>query len=420
MLYELLVGWRYTRATRRSHFVSFIALVSIAGVALGVAALVVVLSVVNGFEREFRKGILGAASHVQVSGPDGTLADWPAVARAAQAVPGVLAAAPFLNAQGLLSNDAEVQGVLLRGIDPVLEEKAAEIGQYLKGDARLGVLAAGQNGVILGVTLAEKLGVKVGDKVTLIAPRMGSNGGASAAQPLPRLAQLPVVALFGIGMHDFDSTLALMHLEDLRALFDAGDGLERVSGLRLRVEDPLNARIVAAQVGARLPQLAVTDWTRLNANLFHAVQTSKTMVVMVVSLLIAIAAFNIVASQVMAVTDKAGDIAILRTLGASPGGVQRIFMVQGALIGVVGTLIGLIVGVVIAQSVPAIARWVEKWLGFKPIAPEIYHIGELPSQLQWGDVMLTALVALVLCLLATIYPSRRAARLAPADALRYE
>lgn len=414
MLYELLVGWRYTRARRRSHFVSFIALVSIAGVALGVAALVVVLSVVNGFEREFRNGILGAAAHIQISGPDGALERWQAVAQDARKVPGVIATAPYLHAQGLISNDNEVSGALLRGIDPALEAGAADIARYLDDGAQLDVLKRGENGIILGATLAERLNVKVGDRVTLIAPR----GGSSAAQPLPRLAQLPVVATFRIGMHDFDSALALMHLDDVRVLFDLPEGV--VSGVRLRLTDPLAARAVAAEVGARMPQLAVSDWTRLNANLFHAVQTSKTMVVMVVSLLIAIAAFNIVASQVMAVSDKAGDIAILRTLGATPGGVQRIFMVQGALIGVAGTALGLVVGVFLAWQVPAIARWVEKWLGFKAIAPEIYHIGQLPSELQWGDVALTAIVALVLCLLATLYPSRRAARVAPADALRYE
>jgi lipoprotein-releasing system permease protein len=416
MSYELLVGWRYTRARRaasgRSHFVSFISLVSMAGVALGVAALIVVLSVVNGFEREFRAGILGVTAHVQATGFDGTLEDWRAVAAVAARLPEVEAVAPFVNAQGLFSKDAQVRGTLLRGIDPALEARAADIDRYLREGAKLDDLVAGEMGVILGAELARLLDVKPGDRIALVAPR-GGNGG----EALPRLQQLRVVGLFSVGMHDFDSTLALAHIDDVRKLFELGD---RVSGVRLRIADPLRSRYVAAQLATELPRVAVTEWTRSNANLFHAVQTSKTMVVMVVSLLIAIAAFNIVASLVMAVDDKRRDIAILRTLGASPAGVMRVFIVQGAAIGVVGTLFGVVLGVLLAANVPEIAAWVERVFGFKALAPEVYHISQLPSQLRTGDVILTASVALGLCFAATLYPSYRAATLRPAEALRYE
>lgn len=411
MKYEFLVGLRYTRAKRASQFVSFLSVVSMAGVALGVAALIVVLSVVNGFEHEFRKGVLGATPHVQATGYDGTLEDWPRAAELARAIPGVSAVAPYIHAQAMLTIGASVRGALLRGIDPALERRAIDLDRQIK-EGRLDDLAPGSLGIVLGAELAKGLGAKVGDRVMLIAPRSGSGDGT-----LPRMKPARVVGLFAVGMYDYDNTLALMHIDDLRALYHFG---ERVSGIRVQLADPMQADRVGSELFRRHPDLLVTDWARGNANLFFAVQTSKRMVVLVVSLLIAIATFNIVASLVMAVTDKAPAIAILRTLGASPGGIMRIFMVQGALIGAVGTALGVVIGVVIALNVPAAALWVEHTFGFKAISAEIYRIDQLPSRLQWADVVLTSAVALAMSLAATIYPSWRAARLKPAEALRYE
>ena len=410
MKYELLVGLRYARAERTNHFVSFLSLVSISGIALGVAALIVVLSVVNGFEEEFRKGVLGATPHVQLSGYDGRLNHWEDVATTAATVPGVIATAPFANAQALLSNDGKVRGVFLRGVIPDLEDRAANLAQQMR-DGTIDALVPGELGVILGTELAKALGVTKGDRVALVSPQNTSAGAG------PRLRALKVVGTFSVGFYDYDSTLAIMHIADVQALFDMGD---RVSGVRLTLANPLEAHAAGFAVSRLLRDVAITDWTRGNGHLFHAVKTSKLMVLLVVSLLIAIAMFNIVASLVMVVTDKDADIAILRTLGSSPAGIMRVFMIQGALIGVVGTLIGIIVGVVFSISVPALARWTEQATGFQPISAEIYHISQLPADLQLADVVLTAAVALVLALLATIYPSYRASRARPADALRYE
>ncbi|MBL8534936.1 MAG: lipoprotein-releasing ABC transporter permease subunit [Betaproteobacteria bacterium] len=412
MRYEWLVGRRYTRPKRSSQFVAFLSVISMAGVALGVAALIVVLSVVNGFEHEFRKGVLGATPHVQVVGFGGALRNWESAAATAEAVPGVRATAPFVQAQVLLSAGGNVRGSIIRGIDPARERRAVDLDRQMKS-GRLDDLASGSLRIILGSELAKGLGVKVGERVVLIAPR--GDGGSDARLPLMKPAV--VAGTFGVGMYDFDNMLALMHIDDLRTLYAMG---QRVSGLRVQLDDPMQSTRVAAELGQRLPDYFVSEWTRGNANLFFAVQTSKRMVVLVVSLLIAIATFNIVASLVMAVTEKAPAIAILRTLGASPGGIMRIFMVQGAMIGLIGTAIGVLAGVAIAWNVPSLALWVEHAFGFKAISAEVYRIDQLPSRLQWGDVVYTAAVALLLSLAATVYPSWRAARLDPAAALRYE
>lgn len=410
MKYELLVGLRYARAERTNHFVSFLSLVSMTGIALGVAALIVVLSVVNGFEEEFRKGVLGATPHVQLSGYDGRLDRWEDIAKTAAAIPGVIATGPFANAQGLLSNEGKVRGVILRGVLPATEDSVGNLAQQIR-EGRSDALIAGEHGVILGTELAKGLGVMVGDRVALVSPQSASVGSG------PRLRALKVVGTFSVGFYDYDSTLAIMHLADVQSLFDMGSN---VSGVRLKLADPLQSRMVGLEASRLMRDIAVTDWTRGNGHLFHAVKTSKLMVVLVVSLLIAIATFNIVASLVMAVTDKESDIAILRTLGASPGGIMRVFIVQGALIGVIGTAIGVVAGVVLSLYVPDLALWVERTTGFQPISAEIYHISQLPSDLQLPDVVLTAFVALVLALLATLYPSYRASRSRPVDALRFE
>jgi lipoprotein-releasing system permease protein len=410
---EWRLGLRYTRPRRSSRFVAFLSVISMAGVALGVAALVVVLSVVNGFEHEFRKGVLGATPHVQITGFGGALGGWREAAEAARAVPGVRSVTPFVQAQVLLSVGGKVKGAIIRGIDPALERAASDLDRQMQS-GRLDDLRAGSMGILLGAELARGLDVRPGARLALIAPR-GDGGSADGRLPLMRPAQL--AGTFSVGMYDYDNMLALMHIDDLRALYRLGD---RISGLRVQLDDPLRSVEVAGQLAERLPDQFVTEWTRSNANLFYAVHTSKRMVVLVVSLLIAIATFNIVASLVMAVTEKAAAIAILRTLGATPGAIMRVFMIQGALIGVIGTAIGVVVGVLIAWNVPALALWVEHTFGFKAISAEVYRIDNLPSRLQWDDVLLTAAVALSLSLLATLYPSWRAARTRPADALRYE
>jgi lipoprotein-releasing system permease protein len=411
--YELLVGLRYTRAKRRNHFISFISLTSMFGIALGVTALITVLSVMNGFQKEVRARILGVVSHVQITGADNRLADWRTVAREAAAYPQVIAAAPFVNAQGMLMLGGGVRGVVVRGVVPDLEQKVAEIGLHMV-TGKLESLVPDEFGIVLGAELARALGAKVGERVTLIAPQ----GLVTPAGILPRLKQFTIEGVFEIGMFEYDSSLALIRLEDAQKLYGMGDG---VSGVRLKLRDLFQSREVAYELGARLRgDLYVSDWTRSHANYFRAVQIEKTMMFIILLLIVAVAAFNIVSTLVMAVTDKQPDIAILRTLGASPGGIMTIFVVQGALIGVIGTLIGVVGGIVLALNIDVVVLFLERLLSFKFLSREVYYITELPSDLQGTDVLSIALVSMVLSLLATLYPSWRAARVNPAEALRYE
>ncbi len=413
MQYELLVGLRYTRAKRRNHFISFISLTSMLGIALGVAALIVVLSVMNGFQKEVRARILGVVAHVQISGADNRLADWQSVAREAAAHPQVAAAAPFVNAQGMLVFGAGVRGAVVRGIVPQLEEKVAEIGSHMTA-GKLESLAPGEFGIVLGSELARALGASSGDKVTLIAPQ----GLVTPAGILPRLKQFTVVGIFDVGMFEYDSGLALIHLEDAQKLYGMGD---RASGVRLKLHDLFQSREVTRDLITRLRgDLYVSDWTRSHANYFRAVQIEKTMMFIILLLIVAVAAFNIVSTLVMAVTDKQPDIAILRTLGASPGGIMKIFIVQGALIGLIGTLIGVAGGIALALNIDVVVPFLERVLNVQFLSREVYYITDLPSDLQKSDVIAIALVSLALSFLATLYPSWRAARVNPAEALRYE
>ena len=413
MQYELLVGLRYTRAERRNHFISFISLTSMLGIALGVAALIVVLSVMNGFQKEVRARILGVVSHVQITGPDNRLADWQAVARESAGHPQVAAAAPFVNAQGMLVFGAGVRGALVRGIVPELEQKVAEIGLHMTA-GKLESLVPGEFGIVLGSELARALGARDGDKVTLIAPQ----GLVTPAGILPRLKQFTVVGIFEVGMFEYDSGLALIHLEDAQKLYGLGD---RASGVRLKLHDLFQSREVARDLTARLRgDLYVSDWTRSHANYFRAVQIEKTMMFIILLLIVAVAAFNIVSTLVMAVTDKQPDIAILRTLGASPGGIMKIFIVQGALIGAIGTLVGVAGGIALALNIDVVVPFLERLLNVQFLSREVYYITDLPSDLHSSDVIAIALVSLALSLLATLYPSWRAARVNPAEALRYE
>ncbi|MCC6213005.1 MAG: lipoprotein-releasing ABC transporter permease subunit, partial [Burkholderiales bacterium] len=404
---------RYTRAKRRNHFISFISATSMAGIALGVAALIVVLSVMNGFQKELRARILGVASHVQLTGPDNRLADWPAVAKVADAEPRVLASAPFVNAQGLLSAGQAVRGSVVRGVLPAREDRVAEIGSHMRA-GRLDALRAGEFHIVLGSELARALGARPGDKVALIAPQ----GQVTPAGVIPRLKQFTVAGIFEVGMFEYDSGLALVHLEDAQKLFQMGS---EVSGLRLRLDDLFAARGVARALVAKLgADFYATDWTRSHANFFRAVEIEKRVMFIILTLIVAVAAFNIVSTLVMLVTDKQADIAILRTLGASPGSVVQIFMVQGALIGVIGTFAGVVLGVLLGLNVATVVPFIEGLLGFKFLAKDVYYISDLPSDVQIADVATIALVSLALSFLATLYPSWRASRVNPAEALRYE
>ncbi|HEY6862651.1 MAG TPA: lipoprotein-releasing ABC transporter permease subunit [Burkholderiales bacterium] len=412
MPYELLVGLRYTGASRSNRFISFISLISMLGIALGVAALIVVLSVMNGFETELRARILGVVAHLQITGPGGQLADWPGVAGQASRNPEVVAAAPFVDAQGMISTGAEAKGALVRGIEPGLEAKVADIGTHMTAGA-LDELAPGSFRIVLGAELARALGVKRGDRVMLMMPR----GESLQSGLLPALRQLTVSGIFDLGMYEYDSTLALVNLRDAQSLYGLGD---RVSGVRLKLADLLRSRDVAEDLVRRIDRpLYIYDWSRSHANFFRAIQSQKSMMFLILLLIVAVAAFNIVATLVMIVTDKQPDIAVLRTLGASPFSVMKVFVVQGTLIGVIGTLIGVAAGIVLALNVGAITPVIERLLDVR-LDPSIYYISELPSDLRHGDVAAVALVSLALSLLATLYPSWRASKLNPADALRYE
>ncbi len=413
--YELLIGLRYTRAKRSNHFISFISLFSMLGIALGVAALIVVLSVMNGFQKELRERILAVVSHVQImGGGDGTLADWKHVVRQAEEDPKVHAAAPFVQAQGMLSYDQTVRGTMVRGVLPELEDRVADFSPHMKSGS-LESLKEGSFNIVLGSELARALNVFVGDKVTLIAPQ----GVVTPAGVLPRLKTFTVSGIFEVGMFEYDNTLALIALADAQRLYRLEDG--HVSGVRLKLDDLFSAPRVAFDLAQRLDVDAfISDWTRSHANFFRAVQIEKTMMFIILSLIVAVAAFNLVSTLVMAVTDKQADIAILRTLGASPSSVMTVFVVQGALIGVVGLLLGVGGGVLLALNIDVVVPAIERILGTQFLSKDIYYINQLPSDLQWRDVLWVTLVAFVLSLVATLYPSWRAARTNPAQALRYE
>ena len=413
MRYELLIGLRYTRAKRRNHFISFISLISMLGIALGVAALIVVLSVMNGFQKELRTRILGVASHIQISTDSNELADWPAIAAKAAQHKQVQGAAPFVQAQGLLSYDQTVRGTVVRGILPTEEEKVADFEQHMKIGS-LEKLKAGEFGIILGADLARALRAFEGDKVTLIAPQ-GTN---TPAGMLPRLKQFTVVGVFEVGMFEYDNGLALIHMNDAQRLYQMGDA---VSGVRLKLDDLFAAPRVARELYTMIDADAyISDWTRSHANFFRAVQIEKNMMFLILLLIVAVAAFNIVSTLVMAVTDKQADIAILRTLGAEPRSIMMIFIIQGALIGFIGLALGVIGGVALALNIDVVVPFLERMLGFQFLAKDVYYITDLPSELKWDDVSIITLVSFVLTLVATLYPSWRASRTNPAEALRYE
>jgi lipoprotein-releasing system permease protein len=413
MRYELLVGLRYTRARRRNRFIGVNSLVSMIGIAVGVWALIVVLSVMNGFQKEVRTRILGVASHVQILGANNRLADWRKIESLAVKHARVQAAAPFVQAQAMLSAGQAVRGAIVRGILPEQEERVADFGDKMRM-GKLSALKPGEFGVVLGIDLARGLGAIPGDKVALVAPQ----GVVTPAGVIPRLKQFTVVGIFEAGISEADAALALIHLQDAQTLYQMGAS---VTGVRLKLDDLFAAREVAREVVTDMPpDVYAVDWTRSHANFFRAVEIEKRMMFIILTLIILVAAINIISTLVVAVTDKQADIAILRTLGARPGSVMQIFIVQGMVIGVIGTLIGVATGIVTALNIDVIVPAIERALSIKFLSKDVYLIPELPSDLQSHDVVSIVLMALALSLAATLYPSWRAARVNPAEALRYE
>jgi lipoprotein-releasing system permease protein len=410
---EVYVGLRYTRAKRRNHFISFISLTSMLGIALGVTALITVLSVMNGFERELRERILGMASHATISGTDGTLVGWSGLIDQAREHPDVVGVAPYVQAEAMLNRGGVVRGALVRGVLPETEPEVSEIDRFME-EGSINSLRPGECNVLLGIGLARALGARVGTKVTLIAP----TATVTPAGVLPRLRRFTVTGIFKVDHGQFDSALAVTHVADAGRLFQLG---ERVSGLRIKLNDMFDAPRISKQLARSFGgRYWVRDWTQHNANFFRALKTEKTVMFVILTLIVAVAAFNIVSTLVMVVTDKESDIAILRTLGTSPASVMVIFMVQGTLIGLIGTLLGMLGGATLASNVETVVPAIESVFGMKFLPPDIYYISEVPSDMRWPDVLLISGVAFIMSMLATIYPAWRASRTQPAEALRYE
>jgi lipoprotein-releasing system permease protein len=410
---SVFIGLRYTRAKRRNHFISFISLTSMLGVALGVAALITVLSVMNGFEKELRQRILGMTSHAFITGTDGTLSDWQSLQTRLTGYPELVDSAPFVEGQAMLSQGSRVRGTLVRGIDPALEPRVSAIGDKIIA-GQLDDLKPGSFDIILGKDLANAMGVGVGDKITMITPHVTP----TPAGVIPRLKRLDVIGIFEIGMYEYDSALAIMNMEDAAKLFKIPN---KVTGLRLELDDVYKAPRILRELLTTLPtSYRGADWTYQHANFFRALKTEKTVMFVILMLIVAVAAFNIVSTLIMMVTDKQADIAILRTLGMTPTDIMAIFMVQGTLIGLFGTLLGIIGGVSLALNVETIIANIEQILGYQFLPADVYYISNLPSDLHWNDVTIIGITAFVLSLLSTIYPSWRAAKIRPAEALRYD
>lgn len=410
--FETMIGLRYVRARRRNHFISFISMTSMLGLALGVMALITVLSVMNGFEKELKERILGMASHATVIGEGDTLKNWQPIAEEVLHHPEIIGVAPYIHAEGMLVKNKSVNGAIIRGILPTEEPKVAIVTEKMT-QGSLGELQAGAFNVVLGKELANKLGVMVGEKITLVAPQ----ANVTPAGILPRLKRFTVSGIFEVGMHEFDSGLALIHMDDAVKLFRKTSP----TGLRIKTSDILKAPKISREVTSQLPgRYWVVDWTQRHANFFRALKTEKTVMFVILTLIVAVAAFNIISTLVMMVSDKQSDIAVLRTLGASPGSILKIFMIQGTIIGLVGIILGVIGGVWLASNIETIVPAIESMLGRKFLSADVYYISDLPSDMHWNDVIIISIVSFVLCLLATIYPALRAASTQPAEALRYE
>ncbi|AYB61043.1 lipoprotein-releasing ABC transporter permease subunit [Ralstonia solanacearum] len=412
--YEWQIGWRYTRAGKRAtrnSFISFISLISMLGIALGVTALIVVLSVMNGFQKEVRDRMLSVLSHIEIMAP-GSLPDWQRTANEALQNKEVVGAAPYVGAQAMITRDDAVRGVLLRGASPADEPKVSDIAKDFKSGG-IDDLKPGEFGIALCSELARGLGVRQGDKATLVAPQ----GTITPAGVLPRMKQFTVIGTFESGHYEFDSSLALIHIDDAERLFR----LDGPTGVRLKLVDMQRAPQVAEALSRTLTgELYIRDWSRQNKNWFAAVQTEKKMMFIILTLIIAVAAFNLVSTLVMTVTDKQADIAILRTMGAQPGSIMKIFIVQGVAIGFIGTLLGVLFGTLIAYNIDVIVPAIEHVLGVQFLPQSIYFISELPSDPRVNDIATIGIISFVLASVATLYPSWHASRVNPAEALRYE
>ena len=411
--YELCVGLRYTRAKRRNHFISFISLTSMIGIALGATALITVISVMNGFERELRERILGVASHATISGFGRALEDWESLAAQAEGHFEVVGVAPFVESQGMLTHAGQVRGVLIRGVSPLREPRVSEVGQFLI-EGTLESLVPGEFNVLIGRDLALRLGATVGTRVMLVAPQMR----ITPAGVLPRMRRFVVSGIFEAGHAQYDSSLAVIHIEDAQRVFRLGAG---ISGLRVKLTDMFDAprvsRELAREFGGRY---WLRDWTQYHANFFRALKIEKTVMFVILTLIVAVAAFNLVSTLVMVVTDKESDIAILRTLGASQSSILSIFVVQGTAIGIAGTIAGVAGGVALATHVETLVPAIESLFDTKFLSPDIYYISAVPSDMRWRDVAAVGSVAFVMSVLATLYPAWRASRIQPVEALRHE
>jgi lipoprotein-releasing system permease protein len=411
--YEWLIGTRYLRSAHRRGFVSFVALMSVCGLTLGVATLIVVLSVMNGFERELRSRILAVTSHAELTGTSGPLADWRTLAERARRQSGVAAAVPYVESQAMLANGTAMAGATVRGVLPQEERSATGLAQRVT-EGNLADLAPGGYGILLGSALAHELGAHLGGTVVVIAPQ----GTATPTGVVPRMRRFRVVGIFSSGMYEYDRGLALTEMSDAARLFRLGEG---VTGLRLALTDPLRAPEVAVRVARALGgDFYVSDWTQNHANFFRSIEITKSMMFVILLMLVAVAAFNIVATLVMIVKEKQTDIAILRTLGAAPRNVLATFAVQGVLIGLAGTVLGAGLGTLLSDNLETLVGTLERLSGVKFIDASVYYLSDLPAYVEWPDVLRICGVALLLCALATIYPAWRAARTAPAEALRHE
>ncbi len=410
---ELFIGLRYTRAKRRNHFISFISLLSMLGIAVGVTALITVLSVMNGFEKELRERILGVASHMTVTSYDGELDHWQELDQQLDHYPQIIGSAPYINGEGMLTNSRHVEGAMIRGVLPSREDQVSEVSSKMLAGS-LDNLKAGEFGIVLGIELATALRVTLGDKVALVTPQ----ANVTPIGLMPRMKRFTVVGIFKVGMYEFDHGLAILHINDAAKLLKM---TSNVSGLRLKLDEMFDAPAFNKTLSSALPaHYFVSDWTYRHANFFRAVQTEKLVMFIILMLIVAVAAFNIVSTLVMVVTDKESDIAILRTLGATPSSIMGIFMVQGILIGLVGTALGILGGVSLALNVETLVPALERLLGVEFLAADVYYISKLPSDLDWNDVYLIGTLSFVLSVIATLYPAWRASRTQPAEALRYE
>ena len=409
--FETMIGLRYVRAQRRNHFISFISMSSMIGVALGVMALITVISVMNGFEKELKDRILGMASHAVIEELNG-LKDWQLVINNIKDHPEIVGAAPYFHAEGMLTKDKIVNGVIIRGILPHEETNVAIVAEkMIEGD--LNDLKSTEFNIVLGAELARKLNLEIGDKVTLVAPQ----ANFTPAGILPRLKRFTLIGIFEVGMHEFDGGLALIHMDDALRLFRKSNP----TGIRLKTNNILKAPTISREIASQLSsKYWVIDWTQRHSNFFRALKTEKTVMFVILTLIVAVAAFNIISTLVMAVSDKQSDIAVLRTLGASPKSILKIFIIQGTIIGAIGILLGVIGGVWLASNIETLVPALENMLGYKFLSPDVYYISDLPSDMHWSDVILISVVSFVLCLFATIYPAFRAANTLPAEALRYE